>query len=117
MKNLLTLFLFASLVACSGSIQKQAFIFEYTDFIEEVSKDGVNYDEKKWNETEQKFNNFKDVEYPKYKDKMTAGETQKYNELTGRYYGAVARHQASKLKKEFQGLLDQTQGVLDELKK
>ncbi|MBP6397685.1 MAG: hypothetical protein KBF57_10510 [Saprospiraceae bacterium] len=117
MKNLLTLFFFVSLLACGESIQKQAFLYKYTDFVEEVSKAGANYDEKKWDEMEQKFNDFKEVEYPKYKDKMTAEETQQYNELTGRYYGAVARHQASKLKKEFQGLLDQTQGVLDELKK
>jgi hypothetical protein len=117
MKNVLTLFLFLSLLSCGLSLEKQAFIINYTDFVEEVSKDGSNYDEKKWNETEQKFNNFNDVEYPKYKDKMTAEETKQYNELTGRYYGAVARHQASKLKKEFQGLLDQTQGVIDELKK
>lgn len=117
MKNLLTLFLFVSLAACSGSIQKQAFIFNYTDFIEEVSKNGANYDEKKWNEVQIQFDKFKDIEFPKYKDKMSAEEVKKYNELTGRYYGAVARHQASKLKKEFQGLLDQTQGVLDELKK
>ena len=47
MKNLLTLFLFVSLAACSGSIQKQAFLFKYTDFVEEMSKDGANYDEKK----------------------------------------------------------------------
>ena len=117
MKNLLTAFLLLSLLSCGASFQKKSFLQEYAQFVEDVSTNGGGFDEKKWTEIEAKFTTLTEVDYPKIKEAFSAEEVKTYNELTGRYYGALTRHQASKIKKELEGLLDQTQGVLDELRK
>lgn len=117
MKNLLFAFLAFSLMACGADFEKKSFLSKYESFVEEVSTKGAGFDDQKWTEMESKFTQFTEVEYPKHQQHLTPEEAKKYNELTGRYYGALTRHQASKLKKGLENLLDQTQGALEELRK
>lgn len=117
MKNLLFAFLAFSLMACGAEFEKKSFLNEYASFVEEVSTKGATFDEQKWTEIESKFVSFTEVDFPKHQNLLTPEELKKYNELTGRYYGAMTRHQASKLKRGLENLLDQTQGALEELRK
>ncbi|MBK8701493.1 MAG: hypothetical protein IPN29_18885 [Saprospiraceae bacterium] len=117
MRYILLLFLATLMVSCGDSFKRTSFLNEYENFVESLAKNGASYDEKKWQEAEEKFRQYSEMEYPKFKEGFTPEERTKYNSLTGRYYGLLAKHKASSISRELEGLLEQTKGVLNELQK
>ena len=113
MKTLLPI-VFLVFLSCEG-IYKTSFLENYNQFIEDLKKNQSSYTEAQWDEAATKFKNFTEVEYPKYKDAMTAEERSKYNALNGKYYGIVAKHKAGEVSRELEDLLNQTKGLLDEM--
>jgi hypothetical protein len=115
MKYLLLAFMAIAFWSCTD-FSKNQYITSYEDFVKEASTNYINYDDQKRKESDEKFQQFSEVDYKKYEGNFTPEEKAKVNQLAGKYYAIVAKQKATSVTKELENLLDKTKGVLDELK-
>jgi hypothetical protein len=83
MKKIFYIILSLSLFFCSCSpLSKESYLNQYAQFMDEISNNSEKYSDKDWKEADEKFKNFDDVWYKKFKSEMDLGEkltTSKYN--------------------------------------
>ncbi|MFM2393885.1 MAG: hypothetical protein RLZZ546_1867 [Bacteroidota bacterium] len=116
MRYLLFFILIVVFGSCE-SMQKASFLSNYESFINETKEKGHTYTSNQWDETEKKFKQFTEVDYPALKESLTSEEKAKYNQLTGKYYVIYAKKQTSGAVEEIKNLLEKTKGALDEIDK
>lgn len=116
MRHLLFFCIFLLLSSCE-SMKKASFLSSYESFINDLKEKGASYDAKKWTETEEKFKQFTEVDYPAIKESLTPEERSKYNQLTGKYYIIYAKKQTSGAADEIKDLLEKAKGAIEEIEK
>ena len=84
MKNniLYLVFSLSLFIASCSPMSKESYLKQYAQFIDEISNNSENYSENDWKKADEKFKNFDDVWYKKFKAEMDLGEklkTTQYN--------------------------------------
>jgi len=71
--------------SCSFFENKNTYIEDYSDFINEVSISGENFSYKKWSDSDSLYLLYSTDYYEKYKHELTKSERNRVNQLTGEY--------------------------------
>jgi hypothetical protein len=72
-------------VSCSFFDNKNTYIDDYSDFINDVSISGENFSDKQWSDSDSLYLLFSTDCYEQYKDELTKNERNQVNKLTGEY--------------------------------
>lgn len=113
---ILAIFLIA-FSSCKEAIFKEQYVGNFENFVEELRKNHVKYTEEDWNKAEEQYKFYSETEYEKFKNDLTVEQKSKVNTLKGNYFGIYAKHKAGELGNEFKDLLQQAEGVLNEIEK
>lgn len=73
------------IVSCSFFENKNTYIKDYSEFINEVSISGENFSGQQWADSDSLYLLYSSDYYEKYKDELTKNERNKVNKLTGEY--------------------------------
>lgn len=93
----LLLILLSSLCSCSS---KNGYMEEYREFISDVQKEHMSYDNEMWKEADEKFSEFSEDEYDRYFDELTDDEIKELSKLNSIYLGLkISRDAREKLLK------------------
>lgn len=83
MNKVMLIALFA--VSCSFFDNKNTYLEDYSEFINEVSISGENFSDKQWSDSDSLYLLYSTNYYEKYKSELTKNERNKVNKLTGEY--------------------------------
>ena len=84
--NKVVLILIALLTfSCSFFDNKNTYIEDYSEFINEVSISAEHFSDKKWSDSDSLYLLYSTNYYEKYKTELTKNERNKVNQLTGEY--------------------------------
>lgn len=73
---------------------------EYREFISDVQKEHMSYDNEMWKEADEKFSEFSEDEYDRYFDELTDDEIKELSKLNSIYLGLkISRDAREKLLK------------------
>ncbi len=103
--------------ACTDSALKAEYIESYSTWINTLEANFVRYKDADWAKAEIDFTYYSDTEFEKYKDVLTDAEKAKIDNLTGRYYGILAKHKLIEAKVGLKSILNKAQGAYEELQK
>lgn len=104
--------------ACTNSLlTKSAYINNYETWIAKLKSDYKEYKKDDWIEAEANFKTYSEGEYNRFKDQFTEDERQKVDNLTGQYWGILAKSKADQVKLELKGIINKALGMFQELKK
>lgn len=93
----LLLILLSSFCSCSS---KNGYMEEYREFISDVQKEHMSYDNEMWKEADEKFSEFSEDEYDRYFDELTDDEIKELSKLNSIYLGLkISRDAREKLLK------------------
>jgi hypothetical protein len=106
-----------SSLSCKEAIFKGQYISNFESFVEDVRKNSKEYTEADWKASEEKFKFYAETEFEKFKNDLSSEEKSKVNTLKGNYYAIYAKGKANKLGDELKDLLQQAEGVLNEIEK
>lgn len=85
MNKVVLIFIALLTFSCSFFDNKNTYIEDYSDFINEVSISGENFSDKQWSDSDSLYLLYSTNYYEKYKDELTKNERNKVNQLTGEY--------------------------------
>ena len=85
MNKVVLIFIALLTFSCSFFDNKNTYIEDYSEFINEVSISGENFSDKQWNDSDSLYLLYSTEYYEKYKDELTKNERNKVNQLTGEY--------------------------------
>jgi hypothetical protein len=115
----LSFYIFGLMIFLTSSCfrnEKDAYLENFTSFVESTASDYKNYSEEDWKLSDEKFSTFTEIEQPKWESELTEVEKIKINQLKGRY---LAIRLKSGIAEFENGLIDATQqmeGFINELK-
>jgi hypothetical protein len=66
-------------------MSKESYLKQYAQFIDEISNNSEKYSENDWKKADEKFKNFDDVWYKKFKAEMDLGEKLKITQYNIQY--------------------------------
>ena len=75
-----------SIVSCSFFENKNSYIGDYSNFINEVSLNGDDYSDEEWNESDSLYVMYSSNLFKKYKSELNKNEREMVNKLTGKYF-------------------------------
>ena len=85
MNKVVLIFIALLTFSCSFFDNKNTYIEDYSEFINEVSISGENFSDKQWSDSDSLYLLYSTNYYDKYKDELTKNERNKVNQLTGEY--------------------------------
>jgi hypothetical protein len=85
MNKVVLIFIALLTFSCSFFDNKNTYIEDYSEFINEVSISGENFSDKQWSDSDSLYLLYSTNYYEKYKDELTKNERNKVNQLTGEY--------------------------------
>lgn len=107
--------------ACSGfntsSLTKAGYISNYEIWINKLKAEYKTYKEAEWTISEREFKRFSETEYNKFREEFTVEDRRKVDMLTGQYFAILAKYKADKLKEELRSIMNQAEGMYEELQK
>lgn len=84
MKYLILIFLLPFMISCTS---KEGYIEDYREFITDVRKDFRSYDDEKWKETDELFEEYSEKMYDKFFDDLSDDEICELNTYNSIYLG------------------------------
>lgn len=112
----LALVLFISFASCSPKPTKEQYIENFTEFIDEVTKDAKNFSDADWQNADKQFRKFVEQNSPEYDGLLSADERKLIGKLEGRYLMLRTKSGFKKMKKELKELKDQGEGFFEAVK-
>jgi hypothetical protein len=103
--------------ACTASFTKSGYISNYEAWISKLRLGNKDYREGDWLQAAIEFKGFSEIQYNQFKEDLTEDELIKVDRLTGEYYGILAKHKANQVKDALESVVNNAQGMLDELKR
>lgn len=85
MNKVVLIFIALLTVSCSFFDNKNTYIEDYSEFINEVSISAEHFSDKKWSDSDSLYLLYSTDYYEKYKVELTKNERNKVNKLTGEY--------------------------------
>ena len=85
MNKVVLIFIALLTFSCSFFDNKNTYIEDYSEFINEVSISGENFSDKQWSDSDSLYLLYSTNYYEKYKSELTKNERNKVNKLTGEY--------------------------------
>jgi len=85
MNKVVLIFIALLTFSCSFFDNKNTYIEDYSEFINEVSISGENFSDKQWSDSDSLYLLYSTNYYEKYKDELTKNERNKLNQLAGEY--------------------------------
>lgn len=85
MNSIIKILIAFTFVSCSFIDNKNSYINDYTDFIDDISLSGEDFTEKQWLEADSRYEIYSTDSYKKYKDELSSEERNRVNQLTGEY--------------------------------
>jgi hypothetical protein len=85
MNKVVLIFIALFAVSCSFFDNKNTYLEDYSEFINEVSISGENFSDKQWSDSDSLYLLYSTNYYEKYKSELTKNERNKVNKLTGEY--------------------------------
>tara|TARA_B110000467_G_scaffold161289_1_gene182096 strand:- start:398 stop:778 length:381 start_codon:yes stop_codon:yes gene_type:complete len=85
MNKVVLIFIALLTFSCSFFDNKNTYIEDYSEFINEVSISGENFSDKQWSDSDSLYLLYSTDCYEKYKDELTKNERNKLNQLAGEY--------------------------------
>jgi len=85
MNKVVLIFIALLTFSCSFFDNKNTYIEDYSEFINEVSISVENFSDKEWSDSDSLYLLYSTDYYEKYKDELTKHERNKVNQLTGEY--------------------------------
>tara|TARA_B110000008_G_C16408859_1_gene338960 strand:- start:21 stop:401 length:381 start_codon:yes stop_codon:yes gene_type:complete len=85
MNKVVLIFIALLAFSCSFFDNKNTYIEDYSEFINEVSISGENFSDKQWSDSDSLYLLYSTNYYEKYKAELTKNERNRVNQLTGEY--------------------------------
>ena len=85
MNKVVLIFIALLAFSCSFFDNKNTYIEDYSEFINEVSISGENFSDKQWSDSDSLYLLYSTNYYEKYKTELTKNERNTVNQLTGEY--------------------------------
>ena len=85
MNKVVLIFIALLTFSCSFFDNKNTYIEDYSEFINEVSISGENFSDKQWSDSDSLYLLYSTNYYEKYKTELTKNERNTVNQLTGEY--------------------------------
>lgn len=85
MNKVVLIFIALLTFSCSFFDNKNTYIEDYSEFINEVSISGENFSDKQWSDSDSLYLLYSTNYYEKYKAELTKNERNRVNQLTGEY--------------------------------
>lgn len=85
MNKVVLIFIALLTFSCSFFDNKNTYIEDYSEFINEVSISGENFSDKQWSDSDSLYLLYSTNYYEKYKVELTKNERNRVNQLTGEY--------------------------------
>ena len=102
-------------VSCCNT--KKEFITSFEKFISITESNYTDYNSATWDKVNAEFKELSEVEFNKFKGKLTDEEKTKIGKLKGRYYLVLAKYKALELQRRGKGIYDQIEGFIEGLTK
>lgn len=102
---------------CTQSLTKEGYMRKYQSWITSLEHDYKNYKDDDWRHAEADFRMYSETEYNRFKDDFSPQERKQVDQLTGQYYAVLAKYKTHEVTEELKSMIDNAQGMLNELKK
>ena len=108
-------FLFTFTLTSCESIQRDIYITNFDHFVIKIENKANTYTDKDWEDADNEFKKFSEIDYEKFKNNLTEEQNSKINDLNGRYNALRIKQGIKKFGKGLKNSLEELKSTLKNL--
>jgi hypothetical protein len=106
--------IFAVVFLCSCVFySKNDYLKDLASFVADVEANYLNYSDADWETADEKYREYTQVHYEKYKSELTSLDRKKIGKAKGKYNALKLKYQGKQLIDNISGGIEQVQGVIE----